>query len=96
MIHSARPIVIASIVFCCFVFLDLKSGDRRTDGRTTCAITMIPTCRDLGFAEWINRMLSRMMLIEVKVIKVNSGISYTLILALKKSNIFFPSSAYYT
>ena len=35
MIHSARPIVkpVANIVFCCFVFLDLKSGDGRTDGQ---------------------------------------------------------------
>ena len=33
MIHSARPIVtpVANIVFCCFV--DLKSGDGRTDGQ---------------------------------------------------------------
>ena len=33
MIHSARPIVTpeANIVFCCFVFLDWKSGDERTD-----------------------------------------------------------------
>ena len=34
MIHSVRPIVtpVANIVFCCFVFLDLKSGDNeRTD-----------------------------------------------------------------
>ena len=33
MIHSGRPIVtpVANIVFCCFVFLDLKSGDGRTD-----------------------------------------------------------------
>ena len=44
MIHSARPIVtpVANIVFCCFVFLHLKSGD----GRTTCG-------RDFGLAEWI-------------------------------------------
>ena len=35
MIHSARPIVtpVANIVFCCYVFLDLKSGDGRTDGQ---------------------------------------------------------------
>ena len=54
MIHSARPIVtpVANIVFCCFVFLDLKSGD----GRTTCAKTMIPTRRDFGLAEWIKNM----------------------------------------
>ena len=33
MIHSARSTVtpVANIVFCCFVFLDLKSGDGRTD-----------------------------------------------------------------
>ena len=33
MIHSARPIVtlVANIVYCCFVFLDLKSLDGRTD-----------------------------------------------------------------
>ena len=56
MIQSARPIVtpVANIVFCCFVFLDLKSGDERTDGRTTCAKTMIPTSCDFGLAEWIN------------------------------------------
>ena len=33
MIHSARPIVapVANFVFCCFVFLDVKSGYGRTD-----------------------------------------------------------------
>ena len=33
MITSARPTVspVATIVFCCFVLLDLKSGDGRTD-----------------------------------------------------------------
>ena len=53
MIHSARPIVmpVANIVFCCFVFLYLKSGD----GLTTCEKTMIPTGRDFGLAEWINK-----------------------------------------
>ena len=44
----------ANIVFFRFVSLDLKSGDRRTYGRTTCAKTMIPTGRDCGLAEWIN------------------------------------------
>ena len=55
MIHSARPIVtpVANIVFCCFVFLDLKSGDGRMD---KCAKTMIPTGRNFGLAEWINMM----------------------------------------
>ena len=45
MIPSARRTVslIANIVFCCFVLLDLKS----TDGRTTCAKTMIPTGRSI-------------------------------------------------
>ena len=33
MIHSARPTV-ANIVFCCFVLLDLKSGDGRAYRRT--------------------------------------------------------------
>ena len=49
-IHSARPIVtpVANIVFCCFVFLDLKGGD----GRTTCAKTMISTGRDF----WVGRV----------------------------------------
>ena len=53
MIHSARPTVspVANIVFCCFVFLDLKRGD----GRTICAKTMIPTGRDFGLAEWIKK-----------------------------------------
>ena len=52
MIHSARPIVslVANIVFCSFILLDLKSGD----GRKTCAQTKIPTVRDCGLAEWIN------------------------------------------
>ena len=56
MIHSARHIVtpLANIVFCCFVFLDLKSGD----GRKTCAKTMIPTFSDFGLAEWINTALT--------------------------------------
>ena len=54
LIHSARPIVtpVANIV--CFVFLDLKSGDGRTDGRPICAKTIIPTGPDFGLAEWIN------------------------------------------
>ena len=54
MIHSARPIVtpVENIVFRCFVFLDLKSGD----GRTACAKTMIRTGRDFGLAEWINNL----------------------------------------
>ena len=53
MIHSARPIVtlIANIVFCWVVLLDLKSGD----GRTTCAKTIIPTGHDFGLAEWIKK-----------------------------------------
>ena len=58
MIHSARPIVtpVANIVFCCFVFLDLKSGDGRTDNMCK---TMIPTGRDFGLAEWIkNEMIN--------------------------------------
>ena len=52
MIHLARPIItpVANIVLCCFVFLDMNSGE----GRTTCAKTMIPTGRDFGLAEWIN------------------------------------------
>ena len=33
MIHSTRPTVSPEtiIIFCCFVLLDLKSGDERTD-----------------------------------------------------------------
>ena len=36
MIHSTRHIVtpVAIVVFCCFVFLDLKSGHGHKDGRT--------------------------------------------------------------
>ena len=68
MIHAARPLVtpVANIVFCCFVFLDLKSGDvhGRTDGRTTCAKTIIPTGLDFGLAEWIKRFFfQRIMLL---------------------------------
>ena len=54
MIHSARPIVspVANIVFALFCFARFwKVG---TDGRTTCAQTMITTGRDCGAAEWIN------------------------------------------
>ena len=38
MIHSARPIVttVANIVFCCFVFLDLKSGEGRVRTDNMC------------------------------------------------------------
>ena len=59
MIHWVIPIVtpVANIVFCCYVFLDLKSGDGRTDRRTTCAKTMIPTGRDFGLVEWINNFV---------------------------------------
>ena len=53
MIHSARPIV-SEHCFLLFSFLGLKSMDWCTDGRTTCAKTMIPTGRDFGLAEWIN------------------------------------------
>ena len=51
MIHSARPIVtpVATIVFCYFVLPDLKS-----DGRTTCEKTMIPTASDLGLG-WVDQ-----------------------------------------
>ena len=51
MIHLARPTVspVATIIFCCFVLLDLKSGDGRMDGwrngRTTCAKIIITTGR---------------------------------------------------
>ena len=61
MIHSASPIVtpVANIVFRCFVFLDLKSGDgltyEQTNWRTTCAKTMITIGRDFGLAEWNNK-----------------------------------------
>ena len=56
MINSARLIVtpVTNIVFCCFVLLDLKSGESR-DGRTTCAKTIILTGHDFGLAEWINK-----------------------------------------
>ena len=60
MIHSARarPIVtpVANIVLCCFVFLDLKSGYGRTDGRNDGHVRKqwsLPA-RDFGLAEWIN------------------------------------------
>ena len=56
MIHSARPIVTPVVnIFSVLFFVDLKSGDVRvrTYGRTTCAKTIIPTCRDFGLAECI-------------------------------------------
>ena len=47
MIHSARPTVspVANIVVCCFVLLDLKSGD----GRTTCAKTTMTAAVTVGW-----------------------------------------------
>ena len=48
--------------FHCFVLLDFEKWDgfvsldfEKWDGRTTCAETMIPTGRDCGLAEWINK-----------------------------------------
>ena len=54
MIHLARPTVtpVATIIFCCFVLLDLKSER----GRTTCGKIMITTGRDFGLAEWIKNI----------------------------------------
>ena len=55
MIRSARPTVspLENIVFALFCFASfLKVG---TDGRKICAITMIPTGRDCGVAEWISK-----------------------------------------
>ena len=62
MSYSARLIVTSSKHFyCCFVYLDLESGDGRTDRRTTtCAKTMIPRGRDFGLAEWFNSGLLNM------------------------------------
>ena len=54
MIHSARPTVspVVNIVLALFCFAKFwKVG---TDGRTTCAKTMIPIGRDCGSAELIN------------------------------------------
>ena len=57
MIHSARPIVapLANIVFGCFVFLDLKSGNGRTDGRTDMCKNNYAYLPDFGLAEWIKK-----------------------------------------
>ena len=54
MIHSARPTVlpVVTIVFCCFVLLDMKSGD----GRTTCAKTMITTAVIVGWPSGSNQL----------------------------------------
>ena len=54
MIHSARPTVstVETIIFYCFVLLDLKSGD----GRTTCAKIIITTGWDCGSDEWIKKL----------------------------------------
>ena len=45
---------VANIVFCCFVFLDLKSGDGRTDNMCE---NNVPTGRDFGLAEWIENCI---------------------------------------
>ena len=71
MIHSARPNIVtpvANIVFCCCVFLDLKSGDGRTYVRTTCAKKMIPTGRDFGLAEWIKKYTITKMKVLIHVL----------------------------
>ena len=56
MIHSARPIVMP--VEHCFLLFCFSRFEKSgwTDGRTTCAITMIPTGRDFGLAKWINTL----------------------------------------
>ena len=41
--------------FLLFCFLDLKSGDRQTDGQHV-RKTMIPTGRDFGLTEWIKNI----------------------------------------
>ena len=57
MIHLARPIV-ASSKHCLLLFCYSRFEKwRRTDGRTTCAKTMIPTGRDFGLAEWIKNTI---------------------------------------
>ena len=48
---------VANIVFCCFVLLDLKSGDVRMDGQNV--QKQFPTGRDFGLAEWINILYIR-------------------------------------
>ena len=57
MIHWARTTgsPVENIVSCSFVSLDLNSGDGRTDGRTICEKKIIPSGRDYGLAEWINK-----------------------------------------
>ena len=56
--HSARPIVTPVASERCFLLFCFsrfeKWGRGRTDGRTICAKTMIPTGRDFRLAEWIN------------------------------------------
>ena len=49
--HTISPVL--NIVFYWLVFLDLDSGEVRTDGRTTCVKIMITTSSDYGAAEWI-------------------------------------------
>ena len=59
MIHLASPSVspLVKIVFAGNLFCFEKWG--RTDGRTTCAKTIITTGRDYGSASWINILPKR-------------------------------------
>ena len=90
MIHSVWPIVtpVANIVFCCFVFLDLKSGD----GRSTCAKTMTPTSRDFWLAEWINNLETKVdknhfFILPKVMCFINQGFIYINIEGLWKQNL---------
>ena len=56
---------VANIVFCCFVFLNWKSGDRLA----TCAKTMVPTGRDFGLAEWI---IFQLLYLPLKLLKLEN------------------------
>ena len=63
MIHSARPTVspVATIILCCFVVLDLKSGDVRTDVRTD---NMCKNNDDYRPRLWVGRMDQKIKILQ--------------------------------
>ena len=50
------------------LLLDFEKWGGRTERRTTCAETMIPTGRDFRSAEWINKQLKLIELLSLRAI----------------------------
>ena len=89
MIHSARPTVssVATIVFCCFVFLDLKSGDRRTYGQH---VRKQWSLRDCRLAEWMNSEEFSYFVMIIDFLQYSLYSTLKALYLLRKKNHFFP------